>query len=105
MAPSSPDDWSNRALAFEAARDLAGALDAWQHALAEDPQSLDIAAQLARLAFRLAMWDLAEKLYAHLITQGRHDVVTVKAYAETLREQSRFGEAIDVLKSLSLIHI
>ena len=100
MAPSSPDDWSNRALAFEAARDLAGALDAWQHALAEDPQSLDIAAQLARLAFRLAMWDLAEKLYAHLITQGRHDVVTVKAYAETLREQSRFGEAIDVLKSM-----
>ena len=92
--------WSQRALAFEAARDLPAALDAWQHALIEAPQSLDITAHLARLAFRLAMWDMAEKFYAHLITNGRHDIATVKAYAETLREQSRFEEAVGLLKSL-----
>lgn len=103
-ASPSSRTWSQRALDFEDARDLPAALDAWQYALAEQPQSLDIAAHLARLAFRLAMWDMAEKFYAHLITQGRHDIPTLKAYAETLREQSRFIEAIDLLKSLLADH-
>ena len=103
-ASPSLQTWSQRALACEDARDLPAALDAWQHALADQPQSLDIAGHLARLAFRLGMWDMAEKFYAHLITQGRHDIPTLKAYAETLREQSRFDEAIDLLKSLLADH-
>ena len=82
------------------ARDLPGALDAWQQALAEQPQSLDIAGHLAALAFRLGYWDMAERFYTHLITHGRQDARTLAAYAATLREQSRLDEATDLLKSV-----
>ncbi len=89
-----------RALSCEAAGDLAGALDAWQAALAAEPQSLDIVARLADLAFRLAMFDMAEQFYAHLITRGVQGGEVVSAYAACLREQGRYDEAIDLLKSL-----
>ncbi len=95
-----PKAASDRALACEAAGDLAGALDAWQDALAADPNSLDIVARLADLAFRLGFFDMAEKFYAHLITRGVHGGAVIAAYAACLREQGRFDEAIDLLKSV-----
>ena len=90
---------AERALACEAAADLAGALDAWQGALAADPASLDIVARLADLAFRLAFFDMAEKFYAHLMARGVHGSEIVAAHAACLREQGRYAEAVDRLKS------
>ncbi len=95
-----PDTASQRALACEAAGDLPGALDAWQAALAAEPASLEIVARLADLAFRLALFDLAEKFYAHLITHGVRGTEVIAAYAATLREQGRHADAIDLLKSV-----
>src|SRR5471030_963495 len=89
-----------KALAFEAAHDLPAAMDAWQAALSFELQALDIADHLAGLAFRLGHWEVAEKFYAHLITRGHNDIITLKAYAACLREQSRFDDAIDLLKTL-----
>jgi len=89
-----------RALSCEASGDLAGALDAWQEALAADPQSLDIVARLADLAFRLGFFDMAEQFYAHLITRGAHGGAIIAAYASCLREQGRYDEAVDLLKSV-----
>ncbi len=94
-----PDKASVRALACEAAGDLPGALDAWQAALAADPQSLDIVARLADLAFRLTFFDMAEQFYAHLINRGVRGEV-IAAYAACLREQGRYDDAVDVLKSV-----
>ncbi len=88
------------ARAFEAAHDLPGAFDAYQAALVLAPDSLDIVQGLAGLAFRLRHWELAERFYVHLITHGQQDMVTVTAFAATLREQGRHDEAIDLLKSL-----
>ncbi len=88
------------ARAFEAAQNLPAALDAYQQALSFDPDSLIIARHLADLAFRLGQWDMAEKLYVHLITRGEQDIPILCAFAATLREQARFDEAIELLKSL-----
>ena len=52
-------DKASQALACEAAGDLSGALDAWQAALAADPNSVEIVARLADLAFRLTFFDMA----------------------------------------------
>ncbi len=88
-----------RALAREAAGDLPGAFDAWQDALAADPTSLDIVARLADLAFRLTFFDMAEKFYAHLITRGVRGGAVIAAFSACLREQGRYDEAVDLLKS------
>ena len=94
-------DWARIAREKTAARDLPGALDAWQQALADNPASLDIAGELAALAFRLGQWDMAEKFYAHLITHGRQDAATLASYAAALREQMRFDEAADLLRTVA----
>ena len=90
---------ADRALACEATGDLAGALDAWQAALAADPTSLEIVARLADLAFRLAFFDMAEQFYAHLIAKGANGSAIVAAHAATLRERGRYDEAIAQLKA------
>ena len=92
-------DKAAQALACEAAGDLAGALDAWQAALAADPASLDIIARLADLAFRLSFFDMAEQFYAHLMARGATGSAIVAAYAATLRERGRYDEATDRLKA------
>lgn len=99
MRPEPKPDWPRIARQKTAARDLGGALDAWQQALAQEPTSLDIAGQLASLAFRLGQYDMAEKFYAHLITRGHQDTATLAAYAAALREQSKYDAALDLLKT------
>ncbi|EGF90738.1 tetratricopeptide repeat family protein [Asticcacaulis biprosthecium C19] len=99
-AAATRTDYRQLARQYEAAHDLPSALDAWQHALAEAPESIEIGRHLADIAFRLRLWDMAEKLLAHLILKGARDSVTVTAYAATLREQSRYDEAADLLKTL-----
>ena len=86
-------------MACEAAGDLPGALDAWQAALAAEPNSLEIVARLADLAFRLAFFDMAEKFYAHLIARAANGSALIAAHAACLRELSRYDEAIDRLKA------
>lgn len=94
------ESWRRRGLMLEVAHDLAGALDAYQHALELDPNALETVRALAAVAFRRNMWELAEKFYAYLITHGDQATPVVCAYAATLREQSRCDEAIDLLKSV-----
>lgn len=98
--PVTSANWRKKALAAEAARDLPAAIDFWQKALSAEPQALDIVAHIAGLAARLSQWALAEKFYTHLIHNGQHGPAIIKAYCETLREQSKFDEAIDLLKGL-----
>ena len=106
MSPKvvSPDDdsaatWQRRALELQARHDLPGALDAYQQALSRDPNSPDIASGLADLAFRIGQFELSAKFYAHVLRQRPADIATLRRYAEALREQDRFDEAIDVLKA------
>ncbi|MCR6660777.1 MAG: tetratricopeptide repeat protein [Asticcacaulis sp.] len=89
-----------RAAEAEANLDLVRALDTYEEALKLAPDSLEIAGRLAVLAFRLNMWPMAEKFYAHLITHGIHEMAIITGYAASLREQSKYDEAVDVLKTV-----
>ena len=89
-----------RAAEAEANLDLVKALDTYEEALKLEPDSLEIAGRLAVLAFRLNMWPMAEKFYAHLITHGIHEMAIITGYAAALREQSKYDEAVDVLKTV-----
>lgn len=91
--------WLKRARGFEAAHDLPAAFDAYQQALSLAPDSAEIVHHLADLAFRLTQWDVAEKLYAHLIARDGQDFPALTGYAAALREQGRYDDAIDILKS------
>ncbi len=90
--------WRRKARTFQALGDLPAALDACQTALSLDPASLETVHLLADIAFRIGQFDMAAKFYAHLLAQGDHDPMTVRAYAEALRESGQVDAAIDVLK-------
>lgn len=89
-----------KAAEAEANLDLPKALNTYEEALKLAPDSLDIALRLAALAFRLNMWPMAEKFYAHLITHGVHEMPLIAGYAASLREQAKYDEAVDVLKTV-----
>ena len=90
--------WRQKARAFQARGNLPAAFEACQTALALEPQSLETVHLLADLAFRIGQFDMAAKFYAHLLSHGDHDPLTIRAYAEALREAGHIDAAIDVLK-------
>jgi tetratricopeptide (TPR) repeat protein len=92
-------EWLRRARKAEAEHNLPAAFDAYQHALSLAPDSAEIIHHLADLAFRLTQWDVAEKLYAHLCARDAADVAGMTGYAATLREQGRYDDAIELLKT------
>lgn len=92
-------EWLRHARRCEAANDLPAAFDAYQQALSRAPDSAEIVHHLADLAFRLTQWDVAEKLYAHLIARDGQDIPALTGYAAALREQGRYDDAIELLKS------
>ena len=97
--PPDAAEWLRRARKFQTAQDLPAAFDAYQQALALAPDSTEIVHHLADLAFRLTQWEVAEKLYAHLIGGNGQDVAALTGYAAALREQGRHDDAIEILKS------
>lgn len=96
--------WRRKARAFQAKGDLPAAFDACQTALALEPQSLETVHLLADIAFRIGQFDMAAKFYAHLLANGDPDPMTVRAYAESLRESGQVDAAIDVLKPTLATH-
>jgi len=98
------DAWRRKARAFQAKGDLPAAFDACQTALSLEPQSLETVHLLADIAFRIGQFDMASKFYAHLLSHGDHDPMTVRAYAEALREAGQADAAIDVLKPVVAAH-
>lgn len=99
LAPDHAGAWHALATAYDRSNALPQALDAYQNALARDPDSLDIAADLAQLAFRIGQYDMAEKFYALVIARDPEHLLAVNYYASALRELSKFSEAIEVLQA------
>src|SRR4051812_28740328 len=88
-----------RALKLERAGDLAGALDAYQAAVALTPEDPELLAPLALLAERMALHEIAERLWARL-----PGLAAVDGRARALRELGRFDEAVAILKAALLAH-
>ncbi|HEX3886905.1 MAG TPA: tetratricopeptide repeat protein [Phenylobacterium sp.] len=92
----------DRARALERSGDLAGALAAYEAALAAQPNDPDILAALATLAGRMEMHEVAAALWAQvsLAQPGRLEALDGRARA--LRDLGRFDEAIGLLRETLL---
>jgi Tfp pilus assembly protein PilF len=90
--------WYLLAVARDTAGDLANALKAYETALKLLPQQAEIANDLGRLAFRLGMKPVAEKLFRHYLALHPASFEAANNLACAIRDQGRFDEAIEVLR-------
>jgi tetratricopeptide (TPR) repeat protein len=99
LAPELTEGWQGLALSFDRQNKLPEALESYQKALSTAPHSVELAADLAQLAFRLRLYDMAEKFYGYVIEKDPTHLIAVNFYAAALREQSKYDEGIEVLKA------
>ena len=90
--------WYLLAIAREKQGLLLPALEAYEQALARLPNHADIANDLGRLAWRLGLPELAAPLFAHYLAAHPGSKEAAVNLAGALRDQHRYGEAIEVLK-------
>lgn len=90
--------WYLLAIARERAGDFSGSVRCYESALALIPQHAEIANDLGRLAYRMGMKETAEKLFAHFLALYPQSYEAANNLACALRDQTRFDEAIEVLR-------
>jgi len=83
---------------LERAGDLAGALAAYQAAVAVSPDDPDLLTSVARLAERLELHDTAARLWEAVCRLQPARLEAVDGRARMLRELGRFEDAIGVLR-------
>ena len=91
--------WYLLAISREKAGDFASSITCYESALALMPDHAEIANNLGRLAYRLGQKDVAEKLFRHYIARFPLDHEAPNNLACVLRDERRYGEAIDILKA------
>jgi tetratricopeptide (TPR) repeat protein len=90
--------WQLLGIAREKAGDFGSALRCYESALQLLPEGRELSNDIGRLAYRLGMHDVAIKLFQHFnelhpeLPDGANNLAVV------LRDQQRYGEAIDLLK-------
>lgn len=90
--------WHVVALCRERAGDLNGALGAYETALKLDPKDADLANDLGRLAMQMELYPIAEQLFRYFMAERPGVVDGPNNLACALREQLRYGDAVDVLR-------
>jgi tetratricopeptide (TPR) repeat protein len=90
--------WYLLAIARDMAGDLANALKAYETALRLLPDHAEIASDLGRLAYRLDMKAVAEKLFRLYLDKHPDSFENANNLACALRDQGKFDEAIAVLR-------
>ena len=64
------------------------------------PDELTIAADLGRLAPRLLQCEIAEKLFFKSLARSPGDIEVTNNLACVLRDQGRYGDAVEFLKGI-----
>lgn len=96
--------WHLMGIARDKLGNRAGALEAYEKALALNPESADIANDLGRLAFRMEMWPQAEALFRHCLVRKHAAPEASNNLGALLRRQMRYDEAIEVLRTSLIAH-
>lgn len=96
--------WHLLGIARDKLDDRAGALDAYERALALGPESPEIANDLGRLAYRMEMWPQAEALFRHSLALSPAAPEASNNLGALLRRQMRYQEAIDILRPSLMAH-
>ena len=91
--------WYCLAIAREQAGDFRSSLQCYESALALSPDHIEIANNLGRLAYRMGMRDLAEKFFRVYLQRHPNAYEPSNNLAACLRDQHRYGEAIEILSA------
>lgn len=90
--------WYLLAIAREKVGDFKSSVQAYESALALLPDHASIANDLGRLAYRLNMKDVAEKLFHHFIEANPTSYEAANNLASVVRDQNRYEEAIEIIR-------
>src|SRR5258706_10728099 len=90
--------WYLLAIAREKAGDFKSSVKAYEAALSLIPDHVEIANDLGRLAWRMGMKDVAEKLFEHYLARYPHSHEAANNLACTVRDQARYAEAVEILR-------
>jgi Tfp pilus assembly protein PilF len=96
--PGCSPAWHVAALCHEREGDLTAALGAYERALQADPDDVDIADDLGRLAMQMGLYPVAEQLFRRFMDAKPGVPDGANNLACALREQLRYGDALDVLR-------
>jgi tetratricopeptide (TPR) repeat protein len=99
LAPSLFYAWHLMGIARDKLNNRAGALEAYEKALALSPESPAVANDLGRLAYRMEMWPQAEALFQHCLSRRPGTPEASNNLGTLLRGQMRYDEAVEVLKT------
>ena len=99
-----PETSDARARRLEAAGDWPGALAAYEAALAEAPDEVELLCGLARIARRLDMPEQALALWTEVAARGPERLEAMDGRARALADLHRHGEAIETLRAAVLAH-
>lgn len=100
----SGEAWHILAIARDKCNDYTTALTCYETALRLMPENPAIANDLGRLAVRLSMNELAEKFFRFFLAKCPGHVEAVNNLATVLREDSKFEEAVDLLRDTIGVH-
>jgi tetratricopeptide (TPR) repeat protein len=98
--PESGYGWYVLAIAQEKAGDFAASVQCYEKALALLPNEAEICNDLGRLAYRLGMLTVAEKLFHRYLVQRPGAVEGVNNLACCFRDQMRYDEAVELLRPM-----
>ena len=96
--------WYLLAIARERAGDFGSSVRCYESALALLPDQAEIANDMGRLAYRMGMKETAEKLFAHYVSRHPESHEGANNLACALRDQGRFGDAIEILRPALAAH-
>ncbi len=90
--------WYLLAIAREKAGDFKSSVKAYEAALSLIPDHVEIANDLGRLAWRMGMKDVAEKLFEHYLARYPRSYEAANNLACAVRDQARYAEAVEILR-------
>ncbi|MBP2158921.1 MULTISPECIES: tetratricopeptide repeat protein [Asticcacaulis] len=90
--------WHILAIAREKCADLPTALTCYETALRLTPDNPYIANDLGRLSYRLGILDMAQKFFLFFLERMPSHGEAINNLASVLREESKFEEAIEILR-------
>ena len=96
--------WYLLGIARERAGDFANSVRAYEAALQLLPDHAEVSNDLGRLAYRMGMFEQAEKLFTHYVNHAPHEPQGYNNLASAVKDQGRRDEAIDILKAAIAQH-
>jgi tetratricopeptide (TPR) repeat protein len=95
-----PLAWHMLAISLEKQGQLAKAFSAYEAAVQLAPDDVAVASDLGRLAHRLGELEIAAKLLQRFLSRNPGEEEATNNLACVLRDQNRYGEAIDLLRGM-----